>query len=218
MVSLFKQVKILTENLAKLMVEPRRACFSLPSIELRKKAVGGMLSVTVVSVSNFNSVRRNNAESLQSSLTSSQSSVDFGNQIEQTFIEVELGNLSRKTDYRRSSNLTWNSVFNLLMHGDTGILRFYLYEGGPSSVKLNYLSSCEIKVPLLSINYNFEFWAIEMKIYVFCLFQQMKYVADDSTTFWAIGPNSGVLAKHVENTGQEVEMVIPFEDTNFGEV
>lgn len=132
------------------MVEPRRACFSLPSIDLRKKAVGGMLSVTVVSVSNLNvnSVRRNNAESSQSSLTSSQSSVDFGNQIEQTFIEVELGNLSRKTDYRRSSNPTWNSVFNLLMHGDTGILRFYLYEGSPSSVKLNYLSSCEIKVPL----------------------------------------------------------------------
>lgn len=62
------------------------------------------------------------------------------------------------------------------------------------------------------------FWAIEMEIYVSCLFQQMKYVADDSTTFWAIGPKSGVLAKHVENTGQEVEMVIPFEDTNFGEV
>lgn len=129
------------------MVEPRRACFSLPSIDLRKKAVGGMLSVTVVSVSNLNvnSVRRNNAES---SLTSSQSSADLGNQIEQTFIEVELGNLSRKTDYRRSSNPTWNSVFNLLMHGDTGILRFYLYEGGSSSVKLNYLSSCEVKVPL----------------------------------------------------------------------
>lgn len=132
------------------MVEPRRACFSLPSIDLRKKAVGGLLSVTVVSVRNLNvnSVRRNNGESPQSSLVSSQSSVDFGNQIEQTFIEVELGNLSRKTSFSKGSNPTWNSVFNLLMHGDTGILRFHLYEGGPTSVKLNYLSSCEIKVPL----------------------------------------------------------------------
>lgn len=186
-------VKILTETLARMMVEPRRACFSLPSIDLRKKAVGGLLSVTVVSASNLhvNSVRRNNAESPQSSLVSSQSSVNFGNQIEQTFIEVELGNLSRKTNFSRSSNPTWNSVFNMVMHGDTGILKFHLYEGGPSSVKLNYLSSCEIK---------------------------MKYVADDSTTFWAIGPKSGVLAKHAENCGQEVEMVIPFEDANFGEL
>ncbi|KAL0906439.1 hypothetical protein M5K25_024934 [Dendrobium thyrsiflorum] len=186
-------VRILTETLAKMMVEPRRACFSLPSTDLRKKAVGGLISVTVVSASNLNlnSVKRNIEESPESSLVSSQCSVSLGNQIEQTFIEVELGNLSRKTNFSRSSNPTWNSVFNLVMHGDTGIIRFHLCEGGPSSVKLNYLSSCEIK---------------------------MKYVADDSTTFWAIGPKSGVLAKHAENCGQEVEMVIPFEDTNFGEL
>ncbi|KAI0492503.1 hypothetical protein KFK09_026776 [Dendrobium nobile] len=186
-------VRILTETLAKMMVEPRRACFSLPSKDLRKKAVGGLISVTVVSASNLNlnSVKRNIDESPESSIVSSQSSVSLGNQIEQTFIEVELGNLSRKTNFSRSSNPTWNSVFNLVMHGDTGIIRFHLCEGGPSSVKLNYLSSCEIK---------------------------MKYVADDSTTFWAIGPNSGVLAKHAENCGQEVEMIIPFEDTNFGEL
>ncbi|XP_020592907.1 synaptotagmin-5 [Phalaenopsis equestris] len=186
-------VKILTETLARMMVEPRRACFSLPSRDLRKKAVGGLLSVTVVSVSNLhvNSVKRNSVESPQCSLASSQSSADFGNQIEQTFIEVELGSLSRKTNFSRGSNPAWNSVFNLLMHGDSGIIRFHLYDGGPDSVKLNYLSSCEIK---------------------------LKYVADDSTTFWAIGPKSGVLAKHVENCGQEVKMVIPFEDTNFGEL
>lgn len=46
----------------------------------------------------------------------------------------------------------------------------------------------------------------------------MKYVADDSTTFWAIGHDSGVIAKHIEVCGEEVEMVIPFEGVNSGEV
>jgi hypothetical protein len=45
----------------------------------------------------------------------------------------------------------------------------------------------------------------------------MKYVGDDSTTYWAIGPDSGVIAKHAF-CGQEVEMVIPFEEVNSGEV
>lgn len=46
----------------------------------------------------------------------------------------------------------------------------------------------------------------------------MKYVADDSTMFWAVGPNSGVIAEHVEFCGKEVEMAIPFEGVNSGEV
>ncbi|XP_042491289.1 synaptotagmin-5-like [Macadamia integrifolia] len=46
----------------------------------------------------------------------------------------------------------------------------------------------------------------------------MKYVTDDSTTFWAIGPGSSVLAKHAEYCGKEVEMVIPFEGINSGEL
>lgn len=47
---------------------------------------------------------------------------------------------------------------------------------------------------------------------------QMKYVADDSTTFWAIGPDSGIIAKHAEFCGDEVEMTVPFEGVNSGEV
>lgn len=31
------------------MVEPRRRCFSLPAVDLKKKAVGGIFSVTIVS-------------------------------------------------------------------------------------------------------------------------------------------------------------------------
>lgn len=46
----------------------------------------------------------------------------------------------------------------------------------------------------------------------------MKYVADDSTMFWAIGPNSGVIADRAEICGKEVEMVVPFEGINSGEV
>lgn len=42
----------------------------------------------------------------------------------------------------------------------------------------------------------------------------MKYVADDSTMFWAIGPDSSVIAKHAN----EVEMVVPFEGANSGNV
>lgn len=46
----------------------------------------------------------------------------------------------------------------------------------------------------------------------------MKYVADDSTTFWAIGHGSGVVAKQAEHCGKEVEMVVPFEEVDLGEV
>ena len=46
----------------------------------------------------------------------------------------------------------------------------------------------------------------------------MKYAADDSTVFWAIGPDSGVIARHAEFCGNEVEMVVPFEGVTSGEV
>lgn len=46
----------------------------------------------------------------------------------------------------------------------------------------------------------------------------MKYVVDDSTTFWAIGHESGVVAKQAEHCGKEVEMVVPFEEVDLGEV
>ncbi|PKA54117.1 Synaptotagmin-4 [Apostasia shenzhenica] len=183
-------VKIFTETLNKIMVEPRRACFSLPYVDLRKKAVGGVLSVSIVSANNLhaNNFRSKNVDSR---LGSAVSNVSFGRQLLQTFIEAELEDLTRKTDIIQGSNPRWNATFNMVLHGDTGTLRFHLYELDPSSVKLNYLTSCEIK---------------------------MKYVADDSTMFWAIGPKLSVVAKHVENCGKEVQMVIPFEETNFGEV
>lgn len=46
----------------------------------------------------------------------------------------------------------------------------------------------------------------------------MKYVEDDSTIFWGIGDNAGVVARHAEEIGKPVEIVLPFEDDNMGEV
>lgn len=45
----------------------------------------------------------------------------------------------------------------------------------------------------------------------------MKYVADGSTMFWAVGTESSVIAKQ-EFCGKEVEMVVPFEGSYSGEV
>lgn len=47
---------------------------------------------------------------------------------------------------------------------------------------------------------------------------QIRYVSDDSTIFWAIGADSSVIAKHSEICGKEIEMTVPFEGVNLGEV
>lgn len=36
--------------------------------------------------------------------------------------------------------------------------------------------------------------------------------------FWAVGYDNGVIAKHAEFCGQEVEMVVPFEGVSSSEV
>ena len=46
----------------------------------------------------------------------------------------------------------------------------------------------------------------------------MRHVEDGSTIFWAIGPDSGVIAKQARFCGEEVEMVVPFERADSGEV
>ncbi|XP_039143434.1 synaptotagmin-5 isoform X1 [Dioscorea cayenensis subsp. rotundata] len=181
-------VKVFTDTLVRMMVEPRRGCYSLPTVDLRKKAVGGVLSVTVVSASKLG---RNNGFSRETSTSSGNIMENGGNKILQTFIEVELGDLTRRTSISQGSSPKWNATFNMVLHGESGILKFNLYEWDPSSVKYNYLTSCEIK---------------------------MKYVLDDTTTFWAIGPNFSVLAKQAEYCGKEVEMIVPFEETNVGEL
>ncbi|XP_065860725.1 uncharacterized protein [Euphorbia lathyris] len=186
-------VKILTDTIVKTMVEPRRRCFSLPAVELRKKAVGGVIHVTVISACKLSRGSFKGSPSRrQQSLSDKDSSEEQLDDKElQTFVEVELEQLTRKTDTRQGSSPRWNSIFNMVLHEDTGTLRFNLYNCTPGSVKFDYLASCEIKV---------------------------KYVADDSTMFWAIGPNLGVIADRAEICGKEVELVVPFEGSNSGEL
>lgn len=55
-------------------------------------------------------------------------------------------------------------------------------------------------------------------MYFFVWLSQIKYVADDSTMFWAVGADSSIIVKHAEFCGKEIEMVVPFEVENSGEV
>ncbi|KAB2054753.1 hypothetical protein ES319_A12G276100v1 [Gossypium barbadense] len=184
-------VKLLTDTLAKTMVEPRRQCFSLSAVDLRKKAVGGIVYVTVISG------KKLSRSSLKGSPSRRQPSSGVDGLREhsddkdlQTFVEVELGELTRRTNVRPGSSPRWDSTFNMILHDNTGIVRFHLFEHTPGRMMCDYLASCEIK---------------------------MRYNTDDSTTFWAIGPDSSVIARHSEFCGKAVEMVLPFEGVNVGE-
>ncbi|KAF3438565.1 hypothetical protein FNV43_RR21328 [Rhamnella rubrinervis] len=185
-------VKTFTDTLVKTMVEPRRRCFSLPAVDLRKKAVGGIIYVTVLSASKLSKSNLKVSPSRRQQSPSDKGLGDYfvDNDL-QTFVEVELGDLTRRTIEGSGSSPRWDSTFNMVLHEESGTLRFHLYECNPSNVKYDYIASCEIKV---------------------------KYAPDDSTTFWAIGPDSGVIAKHVEACGKEVEMVVPFEGVNSAEL
>ncbi|XP_047327846.1 extended synaptotagmin-1-like [Impatiens glandulifera] len=171
-------VKVLNDTIEKTMVEPRRRCLSLPSVDLRKSVVGGMVYVKVISASEL-SVRQPSLE---------------GYHIEKdlsTFVEVKLEQLSRKTDLRSGTKPKWNASFNMVLHDEMGILKFHLYESNPGNARYNHLATCEIK---------------------------MKYVADDSVIYWALGPDNGIVAQHAEFCGKEVEMIVPFEGMDSGKL
>ena len=143
------QVKLLTDTLAKTMVEPRRQCFSLPAVDLRKKAVSGIIYVTVISASKLSrSSLRGSPSRRQPSFAVDSLQEHFDDKDLQTFVEVELGELTRRTNVRPGSSPRWDSTFNMVLHDNTGTVRFHLYERTPGSVKYDYLASCEIKVLL----------------------------------------------------------------------
>uniref|UniRef100_A0A368UHP9 C2 domain-containing protein n=2 Tax=Glycine max TaxID=3847 RepID=A0A368UHP9_SOYBN len=183
--------KLFTDTLAKTMVEPRRRCFTLPAVDLRKKAVGGIIYIRVISANKlsrscFKTCRR------QPNGTSNGCSEDnFDDKDLQTFVEVEIEELTRRTDVRLGSTPRWDAPFNMVLHDNAGTLRFNLYESCPNNVRCDYLASCEIK---------------------------LRHVEDDSTIMWAIGPDSGVIAKQAQFCGEEIEMVVPFEGHNSGEL
>lgn len=130
------------------MVEPRRRCLSLPAVDLRKKAVGGIIYVTVVSGSKLpRSAFRASPSRRSQSFHNDYSLEDhLDDRDMQTFVEVELEDLFRRTEVKRGSSPRWNSMFNMVLHEDVGNLRFSLYECIPNSVKYDYVASCEIKV------------------------------------------------------------------------
>lgn len=126
------------------MVEPRRRCHTMPAVNLKKKAVGGIIYVTVISASKLS---RNGLRGSPSRRQFDKSSEEqFVDKDLQTFVEVELEELTRKTRVSLGSNPNWNSKFNMVLHEETGNLRFHLYECTPNNVKYDYLASCEIKV------------------------------------------------------------------------
>ncbi|KAI7986270.1 Synaptotagmin-5 [Camellia lanceoleosa] len=177
--------KLFTDMINKTMVEPHRRCYPLPPEDFRKKVVGGIIHVTVISASKLSrsNIKGSPSRRQQSSSIDGRLEEFHDNKDLQTFVEVELEELTRRTSVKPGSSPKWDSMFNMVLHKDSGILRFNLYECTPGS-EFDYLTSCEIK---------------------------MKYVRDDSTIFWAIGPESSVMAKHAEFCGKEVEMVVPFE-------
>ncbi|KAL0393415.1 UNVERIFIED_CONTAM: Multiple C2 and transmembrane domain-containing protein 1 [Sesamum latifolium] len=185
-------IKLATDTLNKRLVEPRRQCLALPAEDLQKKAIGGILYVTVLSASKLSASNLKGCASTKHINSSEDSYTDdrVNRKELQTFLEIELGELTRRTDVRAGSSPKWDTTFNLILHDNAGILRFHLYERTLGNVKYDYLTSCEIK---------------------------MRYVPDDSTIFWAIGPNSAVIAKHAERCGKEIEMTVPFEGVNLGE-
>ena len=152
-----------------------------------------ILSVTVVSANNIVKPNIKGAPS-ERRLNLQGGNYSNGNgsgKMLNTFVEVELGDLMRRTKVCQGTFPTWGDTFNMVLHENTGILKLHLYEQGSSNVKYDYLASCEIK---------------------------MNYVDDDSTIFWAIGRHSSVLAAHAEHCGKEVLMVVPFEGTDSTEV
>ncbi|KAL2934071.1 Synaptotagmin-5 [Bienertia sinuspersici] len=182
-------VKLLTDTLVKTMVEPRRRCIALSAVQLGKMAVGGILYVTLVGASQISGALAKGSPRRQVSLN--QSSDEFLVKDVKTFVEIELEGITRRTDAKRGFNPQWDSTFNMVLHDNAGVLRFHLYECSPGSVKFDHLATCEIKI---------------------------RYCDDDSTIFWAVGPDCGVIVNRAECCGKEVEMIVPFETVDSGEL
>lgn len=162
-----KQEKLFIETLNRTMVEPRRRCYSLPSVDLKKQAVGGVLSVTVVSAQNLmrldskesrpssekwaNGDGSSNGNGYSSSHSSSHgSSHGSGSGQKKTdkskFVEMTCEDLTRKTRMETGIFPSWNQDFDMILHDNTGTLHLNVYEQGPNNVKCDFLGSCEIKV------------------------------------------------------------------------
>lgn len=156
----FNQEKLIKDTLIRTMVEPRRRCFSLPAVDLKKHAVGGVVNVMVVSAKNLckapvQAVSRSSSGEKRSPNNNSGSQ---GGRVLSTFVEMTLEDLTRKTSLCSTggSAPTWTDNFDMVLHEDTGTIHLNVYEQGTNNMKFDFLGSCEIKVrvPLLAAPVN----------------------------------------------------------------
>ncbi|XLS89392.1 hypothetical protein HN51_065400 [Arachis hypogaea] len=122
--------------------------FTLPAGYLMNKAVGGSIYIRVISVSKLSRscFKGVGGGSRRPQNGTTNFSVDcFDDKDLQTFVEVEVGDLIRRTDVRLGSTPQWNAPFNMVLH--VGNLHFNLYEPHPNNIKCDYLASYENKVP-----------------------------------------------------------------------
>lgn len=138
------QEKLLKDSLIRTLVEPRRRCYALPAVDLKKHAVGGVCSVKVLSGKDLK-FRPNYAKSNSSgSSHGSQSSII---KVNNPFVELQLEDLMRKSQLSKNggSSPTWNDdPFDMVLHENTGTLYITVCEAG--SVNLGSIGSCQIKV------------------------------------------------------------------------
>nr|XP_025646371.1 uncharacterized protein LOC112741564 isoform X2 [Arachis hypogaea] len=125
--------------------------FTLPAGYLMNKAVGGSIYIRVISVSKLSRscFKGVGGGSRRPQNGTTNFSVDcFDDKDLQTFVEVEVGDLIRRTDVRLGSTPQWNAPFNMVLH--VGNLHFNLYEPHPNNIKCDYLASYENKTGIIS--------------------------------------------------------------------
>lgn len=179
--------KLFSDTLMRTMVEPQRRVFPLPATTIKKRATGGVISVTVLSAQSltFMGNFKGQSERRLSGVGSGNLAGGVSTRQMATFVEVTLEGLTRSTRVLEHSGCpTWNESFSMILHESAGTVRFNVYERGSSNVKYDFLGSCEVKV---------------------------KYVVDGSSIFWTSGIQNRVLADRAENCGKEVIMKVPFQ-------
>jgi Ca2+-dependent lipid-binding protein len=138
-----EQENLLINTLNHTMVEPRRRCYALPAVDLKKKAVGGILSVTLVSARNL---LREGSELGRDSNGSSLDRKSLGN-----FVEIACEDLMRKTQIQGGgSSPVWDETIDMVLHDNTGTVHFNVYEQAPDNVKYDFIGNCEVKVMVSS--------------------------------------------------------------------
>ncbi|KAF6174506.1 hypothetical protein GIB67_004700 [Kingdonia uniflora] len=113
-----------------------------------KDSVGGILLVTASLASGLikGGMRGSYSGRQNSSMRNANLEGDVGDRVAQMFVEVELGELTRRTNVSVGLDPRWDTTFNMVLHENTGVVKFNLYEWVSNNVKHDYITSCDIKV------------------------------------------------------------------------